>query len=152
MQLAFATALKPLTSLTHLHLGVFLSEEDLVYAHIEHVLEEDEHAGMSYGPDECDVCDAVFQDVRTRELEASLIFAQRFKALKTVAWSSFFSQASGNDLDAKGEASEAEGEAERSRDPENDEHHRAVDLRNDRRTKIWILRKNGRVRVRRMPW
>ncbi|KAG2346788.1 hypothetical protein BDR05DRAFT_1045811 [Suillus weaverae] len=177
----FAHSLEPLTQLTDLHLGIFLSDEEMMEKHIEHydtplafdhtlrtafspkvaspptenVLsqleteaglisysedqddqKEETHSGactedlpFPHGPELCRTCKLIgsASKVRTRELEASLALARKIKTLRTVGWSSFFT----------------------SQVFEPDEN-KVGDWR--RRTTTYILRANGRVRVRRRPW
>jgi hypothetical protein len=168
--------------LTDLHLGIFLSDEEMVEKHIEHYdtplafdhtirtafspeaasphignilsqLEaetttglisysvdqdnkiEESHPGaftdddlpFPHGPELCRTCKLIgsASKVRTRELEASLALARKLKTLRTVGWSSFFSS-------------------------QVFEVDKVGDWR--RRTTTYILRVNGRVRVRRRPW
>ena len=150
LQSEFTKALKPLTKLTHLHLGIFLSDEDMLENHIDHydspgaysrvlrtaltqnrnlahtgttlsqsespsnvhlehvsyrededdpddsktaaITTFDEVPPFPHGPELCPICSITVSapDVRTRELEASLVLAQKLKSLKTISWSSFF--------------------------------------------------------------
>ncbi|KAG2138757.1 hypothetical protein BD769DRAFT_1651087 [Suillus cothurnatus] len=160
----FADSLKPLTQLTDLHLGIFLSDEEMVEKHIEHCdtplafdhtlrtafspkaaspptrnilsqLEIETTTGfISYSVDQddkkelCRTCKLIGSSskVRIRELEASLALARKIKTLRTVGWSSFFTS--------------------QVFEPDN----KVGDWR--RRTTAYILRANGRVRVRRRPW
>lgn len=82
-----------------------------------------------HGPELCHTCKLIgsASKVRTRELEASLALARKFKTLRTVGWSSFFTSPVIEPDDNK-----------------------VGDWR--RRTTAYILRTNGRVRVRRRPW
>ncbi|KAG1738845.1 uncharacterized protein EDB91DRAFT_1054364 [Suillus paluster] len=180
----FADSLEPLTQLADLHLGVFLSDEEMVEKHLEHYDtpltfdhtlrtafsptkvaspptattlsqsetetptrfisysvdqdsdKEDSHSGactedlpFPHGPELCRTCKLVGSPskVRTRELEASLALARKIKTLQTVGWSSFFTY--------------------QVFEPE---ETKVGDWR--RRTTVYILRANGRVRVRRRPW
>ncbi|KAG2125060.1 hypothetical protein DEU56DRAFT_587760 [Suillus clintonianus] len=180
---SFADSLETLTQLTDLHLGIFLSDEEMVEKHLEHydtplafdhtlrtafspkaaspptgnilsqpetetttglisysIDKDDEKEEPRYGactedlpfphgPELCRTCNLIgsASKVRTRELEASLALARKIKTLRTVGWSSFFSHLAF----------------------EPDEKY-AGDWR--RRTTVYILRANGRVRVRRRPW
>ena len=186
-QSAFAKALKALTKLTDLHLGIFLSDEEMLENHIDHydspraysrvlrttfgqnrdlahtgtVLSQSESpsnarlehvsytedeedpddsntaASMTFGdippfphgPELCPICSIMVSapDVRTRELEASLALAQKLKSLRTISWSSFFAW----------------------KLPSEDER-RIGDWQ--RMTKTYVLRRGGRVQVRRRPW
>ncbi|KAF8074674.1 hypothetical protein FPV67DRAFT_592605 [Lyophyllum atratum] len=164
---AFASALKPLGHLTHLHLGVFLSDDQLLYSHIAHSIGDGENMGMVKNVVPCQACfDKAVDSVRLRELAASIVLGQRLKMLKTIGWSSFF----------HGEAGRARaGQPQNSDDTVEDTHHEyrnGDDLEdadsneddasdggvpgnatdNDMKTTIWILRSNGRIRVRRAPW
>ncbi|KAG2110590.1 uncharacterized protein F5147DRAFT_634102 [Suillus discolor] len=179
----FADSLEPLTQLTDLHLGIFLSDEEMVEKHIEHYdtplefdhmhritfsskaaspptgnilsqletetttglisysvdqddKKEESHSGtctedlpFPHGPELCRTCKLIgsASKVRTRELEASLALARKIKTLRTVSWSSFFT----------------------SQVFEPDDNKAGDWLR---RTTAYILRANGRVRVRRRPW
>lgn len=187
LQSEFTKALKPLTKLTHLHLGIFLSDEDMLENHIDHydspgaysrvlrtaltqnrnlahtgttlsqsespsnvhlehvsyrededdpddsktaaITTFDEVPPFPHGPELCPICSITVSapDVRTRELEASLVLAQKLKSLKTISWSSFFAW----------------------KLPSEDEK-RIGDWQRVART--YILRRGGRVRVRRRPW
>ncbi|PBK65903.1 hypothetical protein ARMSODRAFT_1087143 [Armillaria solidipes] len=145
---AFANALKPLKNLTHLHLGVFLSHEDLVYSHMQHAPRYLGHPETVSAPDECDICADHAKDVRMDELAASLIIAQKIRALQTIGWSSFFGYGD-NNWDTNGE--KADGDDNDGGGAEVEDTNSDI-AGNDCKTKIWILRKNGRVRVRRVPW
>jgi len=82
-----------------------------------------------HGPEICHTCRLVGSapKMRTRELEASLALARKIKTLRTVGWSSFF--------------------AHRVYEPDED---KVGDWQ--RKTTVYVLRTNGRVRVRRRPW
>ncbi|KAG2360466.1 hypothetical protein BDR07DRAFT_1514059 [Suillus spraguei] len=179
----FADSLKPLTQLTDIHLGIFLSDEEIVEKHVEHYntpsifdhtlrttfslkavspptenilsqldtettteliscsvdkddKKEEFHFGactedlpFPHGPELCRTCKLIasVSKVCTRELEASLALARKIKTLRTVGWSSFFTSQVFEPDDNK-----------------------VGDWR--RRTTAYILRANGRVRVRRRPW
>ena len=77
-QRVFAEALHSLTKLTHLFLGIFLSDEVLPYKHVWHCLETC-----------CMVCEEELEKVRIREAAANFAFIERFKALKSIGWASF---------------------------------------------------------------
>ncbi|KAF9244107.1 hypothetical protein BU15DRAFT_42406 [Melanogaster broomeanus] len=180
----FAKALKPLTKLANLHLGIFLSDEEMLENHLEHydsprayerilrttfgrkhigahtgtmlsqsaspsighsenvsytedeedpdkapATPPDELPPFPHGPDLCPICSILVSapEVQTRELEASLSFARKLKTLETISWSSFFAW----------------------KRPPPDEK-KIGDWR--RMTKAYVLRADGRVRVRRRPW
>ncbi|KAF9219744.1 hypothetical protein BS17DRAFT_760427 [Gyrodon lividus] len=181
----FSKALKPLSKLTDLHLGIFLSDEEMLENHLEHYdsprayertlrttigrnhsvthtgttlsqsespsighienvsyMEDEEDPDRAtasipfddlppfpHGPDLCPICSILVSapEVRTRELEASLSLARKLKSLKTISWSSFFAW------------------KQPSPDKEN-----IGDWR--RTTNTYVLRADGRVRVRRRPW
>ncbi|KAL4078960.1 hypothetical protein V8B97DRAFT_2068617 [Scleroderma yunnanense] len=179
----FALALKPMTNLVHLHLGIFLSDEDMLYDHLNHydnpgayeralleavsdrdvstteeVLSQadrlngeseerisykaiedaegewrcphsEEMLPFPHDSDECAICAVLVSapNVRTRELEASLAIARKLKSVRTISWSSFFSWMQ------PASTGERVGDWQRT-------------------TTVYILRANGRVRVRRAPW
>ncbi|KAJ7765410.1 hypothetical protein DFH07DRAFT_363684 [Mycena maculata] len=87
MAVIFAKVLKPLTHLTYLHLGFYLSDEMLTLIHAVHGQRE---GGIPFGPEECILCDKASTTVQLRELAAGLELAQYLKALRTVGFSSFF--------------------------------------------------------------
>lgn len=106
------------------------------------------HPEIVSAPDECDICADHAQDVRMDELAASLIIAQKIRTLQTIGWSSFFGYGDG-DWATNGE--KADGDDNDGGGAEVEATKSDV-IGNDCKTKIWILRKNGRVRVRRVPW
>ncbi|KAI6044482.1 hypothetical protein EDC04DRAFT_2865931 [Pisolithus marmoratus] len=130
---AFAEALLPLTRLVHLHLGIFLSDEDMLEENISRGTDEEDledemehpHDGellpFPHGPGDCPFC-----AVRTRELEASLAMARKLRSVKTISWSSFF--------------------------PQKQSTTRRTSVGDGRTTTTYVLRANGRIRVRRRPW
>ena len=135
LQYAFGSALAPLKKLRTLHLGVFLSEFDILYAHItrhcpdqqgRHIITNHDTCGpywKPFGPDECEICQDEYADaVRKTELFASAAIARFIPSLKEVSWSTFF---------AKDEPGD---------DPEN------------QTMTAWVQRKDGKIRVRRMQW
>ncbi|KAJ7623238.1 hypothetical protein FB45DRAFT_925014 [Roridomyces roridus] len=95
MAIIFARILQPLIHLTHLHLGIFLSNEMLTLNHVVHGRRE---GGAAFGPDECILCDKAANAVELDELTAALEFAQRLKALRDVGFSSFFDRSSPDEL------------------------------------------------------
>jgi hypothetical protein len=102
---------------------------------------------LPYSPDACTICQTnlvLCREVRNRELTASLAFAQHIKTLQTIGWSTFFIrdvlECPPKDM-MEGEDHESLGEG-------------GGDSRyfDNRSVTVWILRAQGRVRVRRMPW
>ncbi|KAL1733324.1 hypothetical protein EV714DRAFT_204807, partial [Schizophyllum commune] len=90
---AFSNALKPLTNLSYLHLGIYLSDEDLLNAHSDeyHLSTGDEDPyGAVSGIAVCPYCLKYAERVRQREIRASTILAQNLKALRCIGWSSLF--------------------------------------------------------------
>ncbi|KAF9025357.1 hypothetical protein BDZ89DRAFT_1135516 [Hymenopellis radicata] len=150
-QTSFAEALRPIKTLANLHLGVYVSSDDLLYAHMAHAPRYQVDAQRASPPSpECDICTDKEKEVRHHELAASLIMAQKLKSLQTIGWSSFFSYG-GKEMDSKGEMIEGdqeEGTADEAGELDQDQTEEQCVLR----TKIWVLRVNGRVRVRRVPW
>ncbi|KAJ7043589.1 hypothetical protein C8F04DRAFT_912922, partial [Mycena alexandri] len=86
MAIVFARILRPLTFLTHLYLGIYLSDEMLIQYHIDHAEAEEQYP---FGPEFCTLCDEAVAEIRLRELAASLEFARSLKALRTIGFSSF---------------------------------------------------------------
>ncbi|KAH8111049.1 hypothetical protein DFH11DRAFT_1799086 [Phellopilus nigrolimitatus] len=123
MTMTLKDVLHPLVKLEHLHLGFFLSQEDLFYEHVAHALSEDadEGAGKPFGPEWCIPCfEQHARGVRLAELQAGLVLAQTLRALRTLSWGSFFGR-----------------------------QHQEMKTR---RTNIWVCRKDGKIKVRRKPW
>ncbi|GLB43351.1 hypothetical protein LshimejAT787_1302520 [Lyophyllum shimeji] len=171
---AFASALKPLTPLKHLHLGIFLSDERLLYSHIAHSIGDGEHLGMVANSFICKACfDKAVHTVRPLEVAASIIFGQQLKALKTIGWSSFFSSDPGhtrlhqhiNSDDTVDEqiapAGKSQDEVSCSDEDPNDDDDDADDgvaqapefaPDIDLKTTFRIMRSDGRIRVRRASW
>ncbi|THH32476.1 hypothetical protein EUX98_g1741 [Antrodiella citrinella] len=129
---AFGTALVPLTKLTTLHLGIFLSELDIFQYHLydcrcitfQTLIGPAVMGTSSFGgPDSCPQCFELFsKNVRATELFASACIARTLPALETISWSSFFAEDNpGDDQD-------------------------------NLTTTAWVLRKDGKVKVRRAPW
>ena len=146
-------------NLAHLHLGIFLSDDELLYAHMSHSIENEECPGMVRGAPQCLECfNKAVDNVRVRELAASLVMAQKLKALRSVGWSSFFykdiAPKDGKWDDVKVEQSLSDDEDEGG--GETIYGGRSLsgicEIEDDMRTTIWILRDNGRIRVRRTPW
>jgi hypothetical protein len=123
--------------------GTVLSqlETESPNGHISYSVDQDDekeesHCGactevlpFPHGPELCRTCNLIGSapKVRTRELEASLALARRIKTLRTVGWSSFFTY--------------------QVHEPDED---KVGDWR--RKTTVYILRANGKVRVQRIPW
>ncbi|KAE9399192.1 hypothetical protein BT96DRAFT_994162 [Gymnopus androsaceus JB14] len=85
---AFGTALTPLSQLTELRLGIFLSDEYIIYDHIAHQ-NEDEYIANS--PSSCEICENTFGlDVRAREVFASRTISSKLSSLRRICWSTFF--------------------------------------------------------------
>ncbi|KAJ7155396.1 hypothetical protein C8R43DRAFT_884454 [Mycena crocata] len=121
---AFASVLRLLTQLTHLHLGIYLSDENLIPSHIDHGERERQ---PPFGPEECIICDEAAAEIQLRELAAGLQLAQYLKALRTVGFSSFFDDSHSDSTCGS-----------------------RVSGRQDRTT-VYVLRANGRIRVKKVP-
>lgn len=122
-------------------MGIFLSDEQLIYSHIDHALDNyGPDTAEVYGPDECTVCDllAPIKSVRVRELAASLVIAQMLKTIRSIGWSSFFCNKPGKN--------------EKKADEEEDDDEDGEEESKERKTTVWVLRQGGRIRVRRTPW
>ncbi|KAL1742120.1 hypothetical protein HDZ31DRAFT_43950 [Schizophyllum fasciatum] len=90
---AFSIALKPLTNLISLHLGIYLSDEDFLSAHSDEChlsCGEENPYGCVSGISACPYCLPTAARTRQRELRASILFAQNLKALRCIGWSSLF--------------------------------------------------------------
>ena len=84
---AFGEALKPLRKLEDLFLGIYLSDEEVLYQHIAHA----NHADEAHGPDECPLCTCFHAEyVREVELLAGAELARYLPSLEIVSWSTWF--------------------------------------------------------------
>ncbi|PSR82603.1 hypothetical protein PHLCEN_2v6036 [Hermanssonia centrifuga] len=89
---AFGEALQPLNKLKDLFLGIYLSEVNIFYYHIDHgfrrmrLLRTD-----PYGPEQCRQCHELYgEEVRQQEVAASASLARFLPSLKILGWNSFF--------------------------------------------------------------
>lgn len=106
-QTAYSTALAPLQYLKNLHLGIFLSDEQLFTSHIDHI-EDNESIFLLGG---CDLCDEEDDEalVLANEEEAAVALAEKLGSLDTVAWSSFFPTFTPSEQVAESEACTCSG-------------------------------------------
>lgn len=127
---------KPVTTLSQSEISNRESEENISCTNdeedLEHNLEhryDGELLPFPHGPDQCPLCAILVSasEVRTRELEASLAMARKLRSVETISWSSFFP------LKQCSAAGACVGDQSRT-------------------TTMYVLRTNGRVRVRRRPW
>ena len=73
-------------------LGIYLSNEEVFYEHIEHA-EDPITAPGPYGPNVCDYCEEMYaEETRQAELVASSEIAKYLPKLKTISWKSFFAE------------------------------------------------------------
>ncbi|KAG6861259.1 hypothetical protein C0995_002067 [Termitomyces sp. Mi166 len=161
-QSAFATALKPLEYLEHLHFGIFLSDDSLLSSHISHVMQEETLQPVLQDWSECRRCffDGAANEIRRRELKASIVVGQKLKTLKTIGWNSLVAGDTGPVRVEQYINSDntIEDVADQSQDEEDDEEEHIAKMKvnkmedQDMKTTIWILRSKGRIRVRRVPW
>lgn len=119
---SYGAVLRPLTKLSYLHLGIFLSPQDLFTAHLEHVVVPTDIREQPYGPDLCSLCEEHADEIRETELAAAAAIAGYLPRLEAVTWSSWFARAEPGD-----------------------------DFR-ERSTTAWVLRDEQGVLVRRAPW
>ncbi|THU92971.1 hypothetical protein K435DRAFT_861960 [Dendrothele bispora CBS 962.96] len=106
----YSNALFPLSAtLRNLHLGIYLSDEDLLYNHCAH---DTRNFGIFNGPmTVCDACDQlVGRDVRDRERLASKIMAQSLRSLENVTWSSLFTSVHSEDREGTQEGTQDFGD------------------------------------------
>ncbi|KAI0048735.1 hypothetical protein FA95DRAFT_1654324, partial [Auriscalpium vulgare] len=158
----FGDALRPLTRLRRLSLGIFLSEEGVLSKHTVdhssrweayrffgrakpdyslplHDLDDCEHdetvtSSSVFTPAECVKCsDEHSRRVRMSELNAAIKLAQRLKGLESVRWTSWWTIGPLSD-----EFDEVDWQ-------EGDDGGAGW-------SEIWIRRREGRVRVKREPW
>lgn len=112
---------------------------------------------MVEGSNHCHTCfDMAVDGVRMRELAASIVIAQKLKAVRSIGWSSLFygdfEREDKNDNDNDEDENEDDiPENEPGRKNENKGGDKSVTEYN-MTTTIWVLRTNGRIRVRRIPW
>ena len=90
---AFAAALQPLIQLEHVFLGIFLSDEKLIWDHTFH--ESRIHVEPLVGIETCSLCDSDEARTQTMERErtANEVLTRSLPGLKTIRWSSVFSSA-----------------------------------------------------------
>ncbi|ESK87390.1 hypothetical protein Moror_11660 [Moniliophthora roreri MCA 2997] len=89
MATRFGVALRPLTRLQHLLLGVYLSDEGLRWKHILNCLQA--NAPPHQALEDCISCRELYgREVRRREEVASDIIASEIPSLKTISWHSYF--------------------------------------------------------------
>lgn len=126
---------KPVTSLSQSERSNGELEENISRRTDEEDLEDETehpHDGellpFPHGPGDCPFCAVLVSasEVRTRELEASLAMARKLRSVKTISWSSFF--------------------------PQKQSTATRTSVGDGRTTTTYVLRANGRVRVRRRPW
>ncbi|KAJ7091348.1 hypothetical protein B0H15DRAFT_977221, partial [Mycena belliarum] len=121
--MAVASA-KTLVPLKHLqHIHFGVYLSDEALVH-DHIRHGNEEGEFPFGPEQCILCDEVGTEVQLRELAAGLEFAQYLKALRTIGFSSFFED--GTECHSDGQWTD--------------------------KTTVYVLRENGRIRVRKAPW
>lgn len=89
-----------------------------------------------------------------RELAASLAIAKKLRVIKSIGWNSFFTGRQGNEEDADHyDEAQEDVDDDASEDDERFENGR-LEISTDLNitTTVWVLRKNGRVRVKRTRW
>lgn len=110
LQSTFANALKPLGRLEHLHLGIFLSDADVLTCHLDRcaaVVKSSPRTGYysspPFGPDKCTICLAGHDTaVRERERMASTLMGTLLPSLKSIGWSTYFAKdRPGDDVERK---------------------------------------------------
>jgi hypothetical protein len=150
----FASALKSLVYLTHLHLGIFLSDDQLLYSHIAHSLGDEENGGMVDGSGRCSACFALaVEDVRMREVAASAAIALQLKSIRRIGWSSFFTDPPKDESEERDDAKHRNNE-DWATDEEFEETDEDLtnDIALDMKTTLRVWRTNEKMMVRRCPW
>ncbi|KAJ7668327.1 hypothetical protein B0H17DRAFT_222001 [Mycena rosella] len=104
------------------HLHLGVYLSDEMLVHV-HLDHGQAEGEFPFGPEQCILCEEAAAEVQLRELAAGLELAQYLKALRTIGFSSFFDDA-----------------AYYTRGRRLDE------------TTVYVLRENGRIRVRKTPW
>jgi hypothetical protein len=79
-----------------------------------------------------------------REVAASAAIALQLKSIRSVGWSSFFTNIPRNE--------ENEARLRGDTEQENDEEGNLTDIEVDMKTTIWVRRTNEKIMVRRRPW
>lgn len=88
-KLAIGNALRPLTQLTDLHLGFFVSPESVFDEHITHCAVD----AQPPGPEWCPTCFAAHAGpVRAAELATTMVLVQKLPKVERVTWASFFAR------------------------------------------------------------
>lgn len=80
-----------------------------------------------------------------REMAASVAIALQLKSIRSVGWSSFFT-----DLPKNGDQNEARSPEDT--EEEDEEEAGLTDIEVDMKTTIWVRRTNEKIMVRRRPW
>jgi hypothetical protein len=146
----FASALKPLVHLTHLHLGIFLSDDQLSYSHIAHSLDDEENGGMVDGSGRCSRCfKLAVEDIRMREMDASAAIALQLKSIRSIGWSSFFTDDE-NESEERHWAGQEDDHAPAGNEKADEESTDEDAL--DMKTTMWVWRTNEKIMLRRCPW
>lgn len=126
MQNAFGGSLAPLRNLIHLHLGIFLSDSDVFYNHLDHAgdfqFPPTQEVTKPYAPDRCERCEGFAESVRQVELVAAAAIASHLASLESVTWSTWFARKEPGD-DGKNQT-----------------------------TTIWIAQDEEGIILRRAPW
>ncbi|KAJ3995477.1 hypothetical protein F5050DRAFT_1573497 [Lentinula boryana] len=86
---SYAAALQHLFQLIELQLGVFLSEERMVYQHMVHPDEQDTNC-IATSPSTCAICEMFRHETRIQEEIASRIVFENLPNLRQIRWSTFF--------------------------------------------------------------
>ncbi|KAF9266793.1 hypothetical protein L218DRAFT_985378, partial [Marasmius fiardii PR-910] len=86
LQTAYGQALQPLGKLKQLHLGIYLSDEELWWDHIACCKDV-----TATQPGECKKCQNIHSEVTlAREQIASAVIATKLPSVKVVSWNSYF--------------------------------------------------------------
>ena len=89
LQCTLGEVLQPLQKLRDLFLGVYISDEDIFYAHIDQC--DIDLCDNPYGPDGCADCERLYgEEVRALELIASTVITKYLPSLERISWSTFF--------------------------------------------------------------
>ena len=126
IQRAFGKALAPLHKLSFLHLGVYLSSNQLFENHLDHAgdfnFPPNIMTALPFGPDCCVACNPLGGEPRRLELVAAAVLAEHLPALERVTWSTWFAE------------------------------NEYGDNQREKSTTVWTLAGDEGIAARRMPW
>ncbi|KDR67617.1 hypothetical protein GALMADRAFT_231803 [Galerina marginata CBS 339.88] len=146
---AFGSALGPLKNLTHLYMGIFLSQTDLLDLHINHGTNDDIRPVTFETVYNCARCERFRTSTKQGELLASLILAQHLESLKYIGWSSCFGPRVASEGERDGQEENTIG-GDTKRGDAKEEGRTNLYMPHDFKTGLAIDRAAGKIKITRM--